>query len=296
MKTGIIVVNSYAEIQGISYQSERLTAEFENLGVKINIVKTEDIPFSVDGGRAVALIEGDFAIFLDKDNYAARILEKSGMKLFNSASAIELCDDKMLTHIALSGGGINMPHTVPSLLCYKQDTEASEKFIRRVKDELGFPMIGKSSFGSLGRGVFLIENMDSLIKCEENLMYRPHLYQKYIPSSRGRDIRVIVIGKKAVGGMLRKNENDFRSNIEGGGTGERAELKSEFARTAEKAAEILGLDYCGVDLLIGENGEPVLCEVNSNAFFTGFEKATGINVAGLYAEYIYEKIYGRIYG
>lgn len=293
MKKGIIVVNSYAEIQDISYQSERLTAEFENLGVKISVIKTEDISFSVSGGKAVASAECDFAIFLDKDNYAARLLEKSGVKMFNSASAIELCDDKMLTHIALSDGGVNMPKTIPSLLCYKEGAAASKKFIRRVQDELGFPMIGKTSFGSLGRGVFLIENTDSLIKCEENLMYRPHLYQQYIPSSKGKDIRVIVIGKKAVGAMMRKNEADFRSNIGGGGMGEKVELTAEFARVAERAAEILGLDYCGADLLIGENGEPVLCEVNSNAFFTGFEKVTGINVAVLYAEYIYGQIYGR---
>lgn len=292
MKKGIIAVNSYAEIQGISYQSERLTAEFEDLGVKISVIKTENIPFSVSGGNAVAPVDGDFAVFLDKDNYAARLLERSGMRLFNSASAIELCDDKMLTHIAISGGGVNMPKTIPSLLCYTKEAAASKKFLRRVGDELGFPMIGKTSFGSLGRGVFLIENADSLMKCEENLRYQPHLYQEYIPSSRGMDVRVIVIGKKAVGAMLRKNEGDFRSNIGGGGTGEKIELSEAFAKTAEKAAEILELDYCGTDLLMGKNGEPVLCEVNSNAFFTGFEKVTGINVARLYAEYIFDKIYG----
>ena len=32
----------------------------------------------------------------------------------------------------------------------------------------------------------------------------------------------------------------------------------------------LGLDYCGVDLLETDEG-PVLCEVNSNAFFEGFD-------------------------
>jgi len=291
MKKGIIIVNSYAEIQGIRYQSERLIAEFKNLGVSLKKIKTEDIALLVRGGNAEADINGDFAVFLDKDNYAAKLLEKSGLRLFNSASAIELCDDKMLTHIALSGGGINMPLTIPSLLCYEKGAETRKKYLERVKNTLGFPMIGKTSFGSLGRGVFLIENMDSLIKCEENLMYSPHLYQQYVPSSRGRDIRVIVIGKKAVGGMLRKNKNDFRSNMAGGGEGEKISLSPAYSSLAQRAAEILNLDYCGTDLLIGENGEPVLCEVNSNAFFTGFEKATGINVARLYAEYICDKIY-----
>ena len=58
---------------------------------------------------------------------------------------------------------------------------------------------------------------------------------------------------------------------------------------AEKCAKILKLDYCGIDILHGENGGMV-CEVNSNAFFGGMEKATGINVARAYAEYIIESI------
>lgn len=291
MKNGIIIVNSYAEVEGISYQSKRLAAELFSLGVSVKTVKTDDISLSVNGEKAEAMLSADFAVFLDKDNYAARIVEKSGIKMFNSASAIELCDDKMLTHIALAGGGINMPHTIPSLLCYAKGAAASEKFLRRVEEELKFPLIGKTSFGSLGKGVFLIENSDSLRAFEENLKYKPHLYQEYIPSSKGRDIRVIVIGEKAFGAMLRKNEKDFRSNIEGGGTGKRVELTPAFASAAERAAKILGLDYCGVDLLIGDDGEPVLCEVNSNAFFGGFEKFTGLNVAAEYARYIYGKIY-----
>jgi len=291
MKNGIIIINSYAEVEGISYQSKRLTAELSALGVSVKTVKTEDISLSISNSNAESLLRADFAIFLDKDDYAARIVERSGIKMFNSAEAIRLCDDKMLTHIALSGGGINMPLTIPSLLCYTKGARVSEKFLKRVEKELGFPLIGKTSFGSLGKGVFLIENSDSLRSFEENLKYQPHLYQQYIAASKGTDIRVIVIGQRALGAMRRRSESDFRSNIEGGGKGEKVALLPAFAAVAEKAAKILGLDYCGVDLLIAKNGEPLLCEVNSNAFFTGFEKFTGVNVAAEYARYIYKKIY-----
>jgi glutathione synthase/RimK-type ligase-like ATP-grasp enzyme len=41
-----------------------------------------------------------------------------------------------------------------------------------------------------------------------------------------------------------------------------------------------------VDLLETAQG-PVLCEVNSNAFFEGFEKALGVDVAALYAKHIH---------
>ena len=52
----------------------------------------------------------------------------------------------------------------------------------------------------------------------------------------------------------------------------------------------MGLDYCGVDLLYGDNNEPIVCEVNSHAFFGGIEKVTGVNVAKAYAKYILNKI------
>ena len=57
----------------------------------------------------------------------------------------------------------------------------------------------------------------------------------------------------------------------------------------EPAAASLGLDYAGVDIL-EENGKLFLCEVNSNAFFSGIERATGKNVAAMYAEHIVKNI------
>jgi len=48
----------------------------------------------------------------------------------------------------------------------------------------------------------------------------------------------------------------------------------------------LGLIYAGVDILYGEGGKPVVCEVNSNAFFGEIERVSGINVARAYAEEI----------
>ena len=86
--------------------------------------------------------------------------------------------------------------------------------------------------------------------------------------------------------MKRVNEDDFRSNVARGGKGEKVEIPKTFIDMAEKAAKLLELDYCGVDLLIGEQGEPVLCEVNSNAFIKGIEEVTGYNVAKDYSAHI----------
>ena len=47
---------------------------------------------------------------------------------------------------------------------------------------------------------------------------------------------------------------------------------------AVRAAETLGLDFAGVDVLFGKDG-PLICEVNSNAHFKTTLDCTGVNMA-----------------
>lgn len=236
-----------------------------------------------DGGGAFPF---GFAVFLDKDKYAPRMLERRGVRVFNSAAAIEACDDKMLTHIALAAHGVAMPETLPGLLCFDPAAAPDEGYCRFAADRLGFPLVVKECYGSMGKGVYLARDFKELLDIAERVKLSPHLFQRFVASSAGRDIRVMAVGGRAVAWMLRKSETDFRSNIDLGGKGYAVELEPPFRALAERAARILGLDYCGVDLLIGERGEPLLCEVNSNAFFAELERVTGANVAGAYAGHI----------
>ncbi|MDX1402363.1 MAG: 30S ribosomal protein S6--L-glutamate ligase, partial [Kiloniellales bacterium] len=52
-----------------------------------------------------------------------------------------------------------------------------------------------------------------------------------------------------------------------------------------RAAKIMGLNVCGVDLLRSNHG-PVIMEVNSSPGLEGVEKATGIDVAGKIIEFL----------
>ncbi|MBQ4094280.1 MAG: RimK family alpha-L-glutamate ligase, partial [Oscillospiraceae bacterium] len=54
----------------------------------------------------------DFVLFWDKDVRLARELERQGHRLFNSAAAIEACDDKSRTHTLMQKAGIRCPETV----------------------------------------------------------------------------------------------------------------------------------------------------------------------------------------
>lgn len=279
MKHGIILVNAYSNHPGEMHRVNRLKEAFLPLNVAIDVVKN---------GPKLSEIEADFCIFLDKDRYAAMTLEKK-MRLFDRAKAIEICDDKMLTHLELSGV-VPMPKTIASLLCYTPESPLSTELISCVEETLGYPVVVKECYGSLGRQVYLAKDRKELVSLSQELRSKPHLYQEFIKESAGKDVRVIVVGGKVIGAMKRFSQKDFRSNAELGGMGERYELSKEGRALCEKVANHLKLDYCGIDLLWGKEGM-LLCEVNSNAFFQKFEEVTKTDVAGAYARHIYQEIY-----
>lgn len=292
MKKALCLINGYAKSPATLHYYERMKEELLNFDFELELKTNQELlVFINENGDIVNNIKGmyEFCLYLDKDGYISKLLESSGLKLFNSSKAIYLCDDKMLTHIFLANKGVKMPKTISAPLNYSLANDPT--FLKYVESELSFPLIAKRNYGSLGKGVFLLSNHNELINFENEYKSEPHIYQEFIKSSFGFDYRMIVIGGKFVAGMKRYNDNgDFRSNIAQGGKGKIEKIKDTYINLAEKAAKELQLDYCGIDLLRGEDGEPVLCEVNSNAFLDGIEKTTGINVAKAYAEHIIKNI------
>lgn len=283
---GIVLLNAYTKSAGANRQASRIAEELNALGVQTEMRLNGAFDADIFSSRVRLAQKPDFVVYLDKDKYLSRLWEKEGVRLFNSADGVEVCDDKMLTYIALANGGVEIPDTLPAPLCYYPDARVREEYCRVVEERLGYPLVVKKSFGSWGMDVNLIQNFAELTKIAEEYKLFPHLYQKYIAAKRGEDTRVLVIGGKAVAAMRRRNDGDFRSNIELGGRGYPAEITKSYREISERAARLLSLDYCGIDLLEGEDGRPIVCEVNSNAFFNEAEKVTGVNIAGVYAAHI----------
>lgn len=291
MVSGIIIVNAYAQTKSELNQAKRLKEELDKLGVNVKILNNDKMQVYIKNGTFNNDLNNiDFCIYLDKDKYVMSMLEKLGIRLFNNAESIALCDDKFLTQIALTGNNVKMPLSVPGFLCYYPAAKIKPEMLDRLEQLFDYPIIVKNCFGSLGKGIYKCHDRASLAAVCEKVRMSPHMFQEFIKTSNGVDIRAIVIGGKFVGAMKRENSTDFRSNIELGGNGFKVELPKNYIDIAEKTAQILNLDYCGIDILIGENNEPLICEVNSNAFFGMFEQITQINVAKLYAEYIVGKI------
>jgi RimK family alpha-L-glutamate ligase len=288
---GAIIINRFRIPYESVFQAERLKTEFKSLGVDIDIIDCGYLYSMIKDNKLISnFSQYNFVVYLDKDKYLSAMLEKTGVKLFNSHSAIRLCDDKAETYIALADKGVNIPDTLFGALCYSKDCNINQSDADAIIDKLGLPIIVKESYGSMGKGIYLAHNKSELIEIMEKVKLKPHLFQKYLSYKVGVDVRIIVIGGKVVASMERRNDSDFRSNVAQGGTGVAINLSENFKALAQKVSNILGLDYCGVDIIYGENGTPYVCEVNSNAFIGGIEKATDINIAKKYAEHILKNL------
>jgi len=285
---GLFIVNQ--EIGHNAHKVARLSEEFKKVSVDIEVFVNNGTLASIkDNNVKICLPKADFVIYMDKDIYLARLLEKAGYRLFNRADFIKLCDDKMLTFIACANRDIRMPTTISGPLVYYGLKETHLSFLKNVEDELGYPMIVKKVYGSLGEGVYLVKNHDELVTLYAEICRNPIVFQKYISSSAGKSIRVLIIDGKVFGAFFRKNAQDFRSNYGDNASGEMIPDIKRYADFANKISKLFDIEYAGLDLL-DNDGELMLCEMNSNAFFEEFENITRLNVAKAVVDMIIKKV------
>ncbi len=290
---GLIIINS--QQGGASYKVskkvERLGKEFKLLGVNIDVLHNDGTLAVIENGDIKLRINKyDFVIYLDKDRYLADLLTRAGYRLFDKADFIELCDDKMLTHIRLANYGIPMPKTIAGPLVFDSKSLTDFSFLEKIEKEIGYPMIIKGVYGSLGQNMTYIANKEDLYREYKKMAFQPILFQQYITTSYGRSVRCIVINKKIFGAFERFNPNDYRSNYSKESSSKEFKMNEEFSKLALKISDLLDIEYAGIDFLFGENGRPLLCEINSNAFFEEFEKITKLNVGKAFAEMIIDKV------
>lgn len=218
-----------------------------------------------------------YVVFTDKDTYLAKQLQLLGIRVYNSAEAIEISDDKIKTYQVLGSKQIPIPKTIfaPKTFGFQID----EQFVESVIQYFSFPLVLKEAFGSFGEQVYLVHNRDELFTQIEVIGTRPFMFQQFIQTSYGKDLRLQVVGDRVVTAMKRTSEHDFRANVTSGGKMERYKPNEIEKQLAIQATKAIGADFAGVDLLFGENNAPIVCEINSNAHIRNLLDCTGVNAA-----------------
>lgn len=286
---GLIIVNQ--TIGHNQYKINRFLEESSALNINLEVfVNDGTLAEIINNDIKINLPKADFVFYFDKDIYLAKLLEKAGYRLFNKADFIKLCDDKMLTFIACANEGIRMPKTIAGPLVYTDLKESNYDFLNQVINEIGLPMVVKKVYGSLGEGVYLVETKEQLFKLYSDIARNPIIFQEYVKSSCGKSIRVLVIDGKVFGSFIRKNKYDFRSNYGDNASSKILEKPAKYEDFAQEIANKLHIEYAGIDLLVYEDDNPILCEINANAFFEEFEKVTHLNVAKAVLEMVVKKV------
>ncbi|HHV11395.1 MAG TPA: RimK family alpha-L-glutamate ligase [Clostridiales bacterium] len=282
---GILVVNEFLHSNKFNEIHAWLVTAAKKQGIELQVRTNAELLIDIPIGRKD--INADFILFWDKDVKLAYYLEQLGYPVFNSSKAIGICDDKALTHLTLMNAGIPMPRTRIAPMTFDNIGYTNYDFLMETAKSLGFPMVVKESFGSFGQQVYLVSDYGELARRVSQCGAKPVIFQEFIRSSEGRDVRLQVVGDRVIAGMYRYSENgDFRANVTNGGRMKQYEPTPEQCGLALQCCREIGLDFAGVDLLFGGKEEPILCEVNSNAHFKNIFDCTGVNAADAIISYI----------
>jgi len=205
-------------------------------------------------------------------------LEVMGVPVQNRAGPIGRSRDKLRCLELLAQAGLSIPATV---MAHDRSDVA-----RLVEEVGGLPAIIKLLRGTQGVGVMIASTLAEVQTMLDTFWDLGHeiVLQEFVRESKGVDARALVVGDRVVAAMRRQaKRGEFRSNIHRGGAGAALDLPEAYAEAAVKAARVIGLQVCGVDMLETSAG-PKVMEINSSPGFEGLEKATGRDIAGAIVE------------
>jgi len=198
-------------------------------------------------------------------------LQTAGVTVLNDPKALECAVDKYLTTAKLSSAGLAVP---PTIVCENSEAALS------AFTELGGDVVVKPIFGAEGRGIVRVSDYDLAFRTFRTLeRIDSVLYLQKFVEHEGFDVRVLLLDGEIIGGIRRRSQHDFRTNISQNGTAEAYELSDAECELAQTAANAVGATFAGVDLLYDRSGKCYVIEVNAVPGWRGFSRVTGIDVA-----------------
>ena len=209
-----------------------------------------------------------------------RQFELMGSYTPNPSDAILRARDKLRCHQLLAAQGLGLPVTV-----FGDNPDDTHDLLSLLGPP---PHVIKLTEGTQGAGVMLTEKPSASRSVIEALrgLYANFVVQEFIGEAKGADLRCFVVGGKVVAAMRRQApKGDFRSNLHRGGKARAVTATAAEQETAIRAARLLGLGVCGVDLIRSKRG-PLILEVNASPGLEGIEGASGVDVAARIVEYV----------
>ena len=278
----------------ISRETRSILNAIEALGHEATWIKRENVEVVIENGNAVIKPDVDIVVnrmLLTKmeqpvGGFGLAKIFLNSAPMLNPPEACITAIHKFASAMLLVEGGVPVPD---ALLALDYDR------LNIGKERFGDTAVYKTAIGTNGGGTWRVEKDN---KISPRVGQREAFLQEFIKHGSGRnsDLRVYVVGGEIIGAMKRyARKGDWRTNVALGGDIENAEdiLTEDVRNISLKSAELLGLDYAGVDLVESADGWKVL-EVNPTAGFRGLFKATGICAAPYIAELAISRMGGVV--
>jgi ribosomal protein S6--L-glutamate ligase len=267
------------------YSTSRIVLAARARGHQVSVIDPLEFQIVVSRGKPSMLVGGAavprYDIVIPRigasiTNYGLAVVRQfdlMGVPVLNGAVSIARSRDKLRALQLLTRRNVDVPTTV----CARSPAgiDAALALVG------GCPAIVKLQQGTQGIGTMIAETPQAVHSLLETFwaMGQDIVLQEYVRESKGRDIRVIVVGGRVIASMRRvAKPGEFRSNLHRGGKGDAVKLPRAYRTVAIRSSEAMGLEVAGVDMLEGRSG-PKILEINSSPGLEGIERASGIDVA-----------------
>jgi ribosomal protein S6--L-glutamate ligase len=265
----------------------RLAAACERRGHAVSIVRWAELaagmaaaaetfaPAAVDAADAIAVrgMPGISATASRLEEVIFRMdvlarLAARGTPVINSPRALEIAIDKYLSLTLLRAAGLPVPRTH-----VVQDADGAE----RAWQNLGPVCVAKPIFGSRGRGLARVTSAAeaaALVPAGGGVVY----LQEFLPHC-GWDARILVVGGRIFSMRRVAAAGEWRTNVSRGGRPEVFAPPAAWVDLAVRAAEAVGADVAGIDIVPTADGKVAVVEVNAVPGWRGLERVVGIDLA-----------------
>ncbi len=269
----------------IAWEERQLIAAAPSLDLTIEWINDESL--CLGRADAPALSRYD-SILLRSRSYTrggliACLAEESGVRVINTARAINLCENKAVLRSALRAAGVPVPEF--RLVLSRAD------FARALAD-FGTPVVLKPVYGGMGKRVALIRDADAAHSIYDYVEDLGHAFEQACLIepflAGGASTRCLVIGDELVGAAeFTSGGQDWRNNAALGNTSRPAADTQQVAKLVNGVLDVLGPGIYGIDLFHTPEGF-VVNEVNHAPGFRAVAQATGVDVAGAVGRYLHE--------
>ena len=210
-----------------------------------------------------------------------QVLESWGVQVYNTAAVTAMCNDKLLTTLALLRAGIPTPRT---LLAF--DPQVTIQGI----EMLGYPVVLKPLAGSWGRLLARINDRDAaeaVLEHQETLgsyQHHVHYVQEHIAKPQ-RDIRAFVVGDRTICAIYRTSEH-WVTNTARGAIATNCPITPELDDLCIRAAQAVGGGILAIDVLEDPQRGFLVNEINATMEFRNSIAPTGVNIPDEMLDYI----------